>query len=229
MKKVLIIEDDVNLGLPLMGVLEMYGFEVMHLTDGDNIMQDFLQFKPNIIILDVMLNAKLDGFQVAEQIRSESNTPIIFTTSRSGNEDFETAFSFGNTDYVRKPYRLSEVQIRMENLLTRQEIANKPNTEANTIQIGKYCFYPHEHVLKYDFKKTFLNKNESAVLAILYEHINVFVSRNEIVTLVWKKSDPISKEGSLNNIFTNLRKYLKNDDSIMLDTRIGLGVRLSIK
>lgn len=229
MKKVLIIEDDVNLGVPLMGVLETYGFEVMHLTDGDNIMQDFLQFNPDIIILDVMLNAQMDGFQVAEQIRSESNTPIIFTTSRSGNEDFETAFSFVNTDYVRKPYRLTEVQMRMENLLTRQEIAIRPNAKANTIQIGKYSFYPLEHVLKYDFKKTFLNKNESAVLAILYENINIYISRNEIVALVWEKSDPNSKDGSLNNILTNLRKYLKNDNNIMLDTKIGLGVRLSIK
>ena len=211
-----------------MGVLEMLGYEVMHLIDGDDIMPVFLQFDPDIVILDVMLNAKLDGFQVAKQIRLESNTPIVFTTSRSENEDFETAFTIANTDYVRKPYRLAEVQMRMENLLTRQETVTEAKPVADTIVIGNYSFYPLEQVLMNDIKKIHLNKNESAVLTILNEHIHHFVSRDEIVKAVWNVSDPIAKEGSLNNILTNLRKILKNDQRIIVETRVGIGVRMTI-
>ncbi|MEI8085116.1 MAG: response regulator [Paludibacter sp.] len=229
MKKVLIIEDDVNLGVPLMGILEMLNFEVRHLINGDNVMQDFLEFKPDIIILDVILNAKMDGYEVAQQIRTLSNTPILFTTSLNGNEDFEKAFAIVNTDYVRKPYRLLEVQLRMEGLLKRQETPIQPKKEEELIHIGNYTFNPQEQVLIYDFDKQYLNKNESVVLTILFNHINLFISRNEIVTLVWKNSNPSTKEGSLNNILTNLRKYLKNDKCLVLDTRVGLGVRLSIK
>jgi two-component system, OmpR family, response regulator TrcR len=227
MKKVLIIEDDVNLGLPLMGVLEMHGFEVMHLIDGDNIMHDFLLFKPDLVILDVMLNAKLDGFEVGNLIRTNYITPILFTTSREGNEDFEKGFGISNTDYVRKPYRLAEVLVRLNGLLSRQEVVIK--VEENCFHIGIFIFFPNEQALKNENEQIHLNKTESTVLSVLCENINSFVSRNEIVTLVWKKNDPISKEGSLNNILTNLRKYLKNDNRIVLDTRVGLGVRLSIK
>ena len=226
MKKVLIIEDDVNLGVPLMGVLEMQGFEVMHLIDGDNILHDFSQFAPDLVILDVMLNAKLDGFEIGNLIRSKYITPILFTTSRDGNEDFEKGFGISNTDYVRKPYRLAEVLVRLNGLLSRLEESTNMDI---SYRLGNFNFFPDEQSLKYEYEKIHLNNYETAVLTLLCTHIGKFISRQVIIESVWNEKNTKIKEGSLNNTLTILRKYLNKEQRIVLESKIGLGVKLLIK
>jgi len=226
MYKILLIEDDVNMGLPLTGALEMQDYKVLYLTNGDKALETFLQFKPDIVILDVILNGPLDGFEIGKLIRNQNNTPILFTTSRDGNEDFQSGFSIGNTDYVRKPYRLMEVMLRINNLLS-----NNPNFTRikDTFQIGLFSFVPNEQSLRYDNEEIHLNNYESAVLTLLYNNMDVFVSKENIIESVWHEKQPKLKEGSLNNILTNLRKILTKDENIVLVTRINLGVKLTLK
>jgi len=225
MKRILIVEDDVNLGTTLAGALEMHDFKVLYLTNGDQILEKVKHFEPDIVILDVMLNGTLDGFEIAKLIRKENNSPILFTTSRDGNEDLKTGFSIENTDYIRKPYRLIEVTLRIDNLLSLYE---KTNKKIEPIYIGHFSFFPEEHSLKYEYDRIHLNNYESAVLALLCQNKNNFISRTKIIQAVWNENDPNLKEASLNNILTKLRKNLSQDANVTLETKIKLGVRLTV-
>ena len=227
MTKILLIEDDINLGTTLMGALEMMDYKVRHLFNGENIMTELADFQPQLILLDVNLNTTLDGFDIGKLIRKKYQTPIIFTTSRDESEDLKTGFSIANTDYVRKPYRVMEIEMRIKNLLSKQTSNN--SEKENTFQFGDFSFYPSEHSVRYEGTKFHLNNYETAVLDLLCQNKNTFVSKQKIIELVWNSDQPKLKEGALNNILSNLRKYLKPGTSIELECRIGLGVKLTTK
>jgi len=222
MKKILIVEDDLNLGTTLAGVLESQSYIVRYLSSGKTVLNELQTFEPDIIILDVILNEELDGFDISKQIRSVYKTPILFATSRDGNDDFINGFSLDNTDYVRKPYKVMEVMKRIEKLLEIQ-------TKKESFSIGHFNFFPDEQSLKYDYGNISLNNYESAVLSLLCKNIGNFISRKTIIQVVWNLEDPKLKDASLNNIVTNLRKHLKKDNNVLLETRMGLGVRLVLK
>lgn len=221
MDKVLVIEDDLNLGTTLAGVLETQNFDVKYLSSGLEALAEFEKFQPDVVLLDVMLNEELDGFDIGRQIRGISNVPIVFTTSRDGNSDFVDGFSIGNTDYIRKPYRMMEVMVRVEKML-----ASRKKKEA--FLLGNFSFFPGERSLRYHSDDIHLNNYESAVLNLLCENVGSFVTRAWIIREVWGELDPKLKEGSLNNIVYNLRRYLQKDDKVSLVTQVGLGVKLQL-
>lgn len=118
MKKVLIVEDDVNLGKTLAVMLEVKKM-VVHYSDGyDDVLSTLNQFNPDIILMDIMLPGDEDGFKIAGKIRKSKNpVPIIFITSLDGMPVMKKAFSFENVDYINKPFRVQEVLSRMDKLL----------------------------------------------------------------------------------------------------------------
>ena len=224
MKKIVLVEDDINLGTSLASVLEMQLYEVRYLTSGKNVMEDIRQWQPDIVLLDVMLGEEKDGFDLGREIRLQSDVPVLFTTSRDGGEDFKAGFGLGNSDYICKPYKLPEVQARIEALLAKQK--QEPN-HSGTIRIGRFIFKPEEQILLYnDTEEIGLNKLENAVFYLLYRHINTFVPRDRIIHSVWKNPDLKSKNDSLNNILSSLRRYLKADTELILESKTQLGVRL---
>lgn len=121
MIKVLIVEDDVNLGRTLAVMLEVKKM-IVHYSDGyDDVLHAFKQFEPDIILMDIMLPGDENGFKIAGKIRKSKNpVPIIFITSLDGVSEMKKAFSFGNTDYISKPFRVQEVLLRMNKLLYKQ-------------------------------------------------------------------------------------------------------------
>jgi len=226
MTKILLIEDDINLGTTLMGALEMMDYKVRHIFNGDNIIKELADFQPQLILLDVNLNTTLDGFDIGKKVRKKYQTPIIFTTSRDESEDLKTGFSIINTDYVRKPYRVIEIEMRIKNLLSKQV----SNSELeNIFRFGDFSFYPYEHSVRYEGTKFHLNNYETAVLELLCQNKDTFVSKQKIIELVWNTEQPKLKEGALNNVLSNLRKYLKLSTSIEFECRVGLGVKLTTK
>jgi two-component system, OmpR family, response regulator TrcR len=222
MEKILIIEDDVNLGTTLVGVLESHNYIAKLLTGGSTVMQTIKEFQPKVILLDVILNEKLDGFEVAQRIRTKYLIPIIFTTSREGNDDLITGFSINNTDYVRKPYRIVEVMKRIEKMLQQTQTTQ-------SFKLGKYTFVPGERALKFACDNINLNNLESAVLTVLCENPSIFMSRAEIIQKVWKQPDPKIKDRSLNNVLSSLRRHLQKDNLIEIECKSRLGVRIVIK
>jgi len=227
MTKILLIEDDINLGTTLMGALEMMDYEVRHVFNGDNIIKELAGFQPELILLDVNLNTKLDGFDIGKLIRKKYETPIIFTTSRDESEDFKNGFSIANIDYVRKPYRVMEIEMRIRNILSKK--ASYEDNRKNIFQFGNFSFFPTEQSIKYEGSKFHLNNYETAVLDLLCRNKGTFICKREIIELVWNTDQHKLKEGALNNILSNLRKYLKPSATIELECRIHLGVKLAIR
>lgn len=224
MKKLLVVEDDLNLGTALVGFLEMQKYEVLFVSNGDEAVAEFQRFEPDLVTLDVMLNCTVDGFDIAKQIRKFSNTPIIFTTSRDGNEDYETGFGIENSDYVRKPYRLVELMLRINKMVEAE--MNASLVADNQFRIGRFKFFPDEQSLKFDKGDIHLNHLDSVVLALLCRNKGVFMSREEIIKIVWQVNEPSLKEAALYNSISRLKKYLYNDDQVKIENKIRLGIRL---
>lgn len=224
MKKILVVEDDLNLGTALVGFLEMQKYEVLYVSNGDEAISEFQRFAPDLVTLDVMLNCSIDGFGIAKQIRKFSNTPIIFTTSRDGNEDYETGFGIENSDYVRKPYRLVELMLRINKMVEAEMISS--SAVDNQFRIGRFKFYPDEQSLKFDKGDIHLNHLDTVVLALLCRNKGNFMTREEIIKIVWQVNEPALKEAALYNSISRLKKYLYNDDQVKIENKIRLGIRL---
>jgi DNA-binding response OmpR family regulator len=222
MKKILVVEDDVNLGTALSGFLEMQNYNVKYVSDGDIAVNEIQQFQPDLVTMDVMLNCSIDGFGIAKSVRKFSNIPIIFTTSRDGNEDYETGFSIDNSDYVRKPYRLVELILRINKMIG----AELPAIPDNQYRIGRFKFFPDEQSLKFDKGDIHLNHLDSVVLALLCRNKGTFMSREEIIKIVWQVDDTAMKEAALYNSISRLKKYLYNDEQVKIENKIRLGIRL---
>jgi DNA-binding response OmpR family regulator len=225
MIKILVIEDDVNLGTTLAGALETLDYEVCYVSNADEALDTFQQFNPDALITDVMLNASIDGFDLAKKVREISGIPVLFTTSKDGTDDLRTGLSLGNSDYIRKPYRFVEVSLRLENLLS---TSGKNSDKEQSHTIGLFDFVPKAHSLNYEDETIELTNYETAVLDLLFRNKGCYIRRDELVERVWGEKDPKTKEASLNNILSRLRKYLAKDERIILESKINSGVRISI-
>lgn len=226
MKKIMVVEDDLNLGTALVGFLEMQKYEVHYVSDGDEAIAEFQQFAPDLVTLDVMLNCSVDGFEIARKIRKFSDVPIIFTTSRDGNEDYETGFGIENSDYVRKPYRLVELMLRINKMVEVELATSTVGVTDNQFRIGRFKFFPDEQSLKFDKGDIHLNHLDSVVLALLCRNKGNYMSREEIIKIVWQVDKTESKEAALYNSISRLKKYLYNDDQVKIENKIRLGIRL---
>lgn len=226
MKKVLIVEDDINLGTTITSSLEMRKMNVQYSDGGGNVIEIFERFKPNIVLLDVLMGGKKTGFEIAGMIRAHYRTPIIFITALNAPEDLKKAFSFENADYINKPFNMVEVFLRIDKFLLHQ---SRFNVLDNYYQLGLYTFYSDENSLVKADKSIHLNNCETAVLTVLCKNINSLVNRSEIISTVWGVDDCKMKEGSLNNVISSLRKRLSDDSRIKIKSIIKVGVKLTME
>lgn len=219
MYKVLLIEEEINLGTRVADVLETHDFSVHFLTSKKDIIKDICDFQPHVIILDICMNERTDEFETAGLIRRHCNTPIIFTTAEESTSGINTAFNISNTDYIRKPYRTMEIIKRIERLLELKK-ADYQYT------IGQYIFVPALRTLQHVDQIIDLNNLESAVLHILCENKCGFIHKDMIIKKVWNVNDPRIKDRSLYNILSSLRKHLHEDGSVEIESKNKLGIRL---
>ena len=171
------------------------------------------------------LNGTMNGFEVGHKIRQLSNIPIIFTTSRTQIEDLQQGFSIGNVDYLRKPFGIRELVMRINEMISRnqQSIPVK-----DKFQIGKYVLVSSEINLYFDETKIKLQKNECAVLTLLVENIQKVVPKNDILESVWDDAELKLKEASLHNILSSLRSKLSLDSQISIETVPKIGWKLNV-
>ena len=221
--RVLYVEDELFLGKIVRESLESRGFEVIMEEDGAKVFELFKKSKPDICVLDIMLPNK-DGFEIADEIRSvDEEVPIIFLTAKTQTEDVVKGFSIGGNDYVRKPFSMEELIVRMQNLL-RNKPDDSQKISGGSATIGKYNFQINRQVLsngKEDRKLTF---RESELLRVLYENRSSIIDRKDILNLLWG-NDSFFNSRNLDVYITKLRSYLKDDPSLEIITIKGVGYR----
>ncbi len=224
--KILLAEDDLNLGYMISDQLKSDGYDVTLCIDGAEAYKRFNDEKFHICILDVMMPKK-DGFSLASDIRKiDSEIPILFLSAKSMIEDKILGFKSGGDDYLTKPFSIEELQIRLTALLKRVNIQTK-NPEEKILKIGSYLFDPENFTLKHlEFQKT-LTKKEAQILKILYKFKNQVVERDVVLNAVWGQDDYFVGR-SLDVFITKLRKYFKEDEGIQISNIHGIGFKLSI-
>jgi DNA-binding response OmpR family regulator len=221
--KVLYVEDEVFLAKIVKESLESRGFEVILETDGAKVLTSFRMGKPDICVLDVMLPNK-DGFEIAEEIRNmDKEIPILFLTAKTQTEDLVKGFGLGGNDYIRKPFSMEELIIRINNALKRK--ADSPaRQEGSSLPVGKFAFNINRQVLQNDKEERKLSYRECELLRVLVENRDRIIDRKEILNLLWG-NDSFFNSRNLDVYITKLRGYLREDPSLEIITIKGVGYR----
>lgn len=228
-KRLLLVEDDPNLGFIVKDNLEDRGFEVVHCEDGKQ--ADDLLFKEtfDLLLLDVMMPKK-DGFTLAEDIRARNiQTPIIFMTAREMIEDKIRGFKAGADDYITKPFDFEELYMRIEAVLKRKSVqeAIAPPL-SNEYNIGTFKLVAPELKLIDDKGTVYtLTKKEAGLLEYLARYANQPIKREEILRSIWN-DDSYFAGRSMDVYITKLRKYLKSDPKIEIQNVHGVGFKLNV-
>lgn len=218
--KILYVEDETFLGRIVKESLESRDFEVSMVTDGGNAVALFRQTEPHICVLDIMLPTK-DGYSIAQSIRQiNPSVPIIFVTAKTQTEDLIKGFEVGGNDYLRKPFSLEELIVRVNNLLKLSK--RETGGFMEKVPIGKFEFIPNRYELKNQETTRKLSHREAVLLQVLSENKNTIVSRKDVLLRVWG-DDSFFNSRNLDVYVTKLRDYLKEDPSVEIKTIKGVG------
>jgi len=223
MTKVLYAEDELFLGKIVKESLESRGFYVTMEDDGAKVLDHFNKETPDICVLDIMLPNK-DGFTIADEIRNvNQEVPIIFLTAKTQTEDVVKGFTIGGNDYIRKPFSMEELIIRIQNVL-KNKPGGQPKTTVDTVALGKLNFHLNRQTLTTGNDERKLSYRESELLKLLYNNRDAIIDRREILNLLWG-NDSFFNSRNLDVYITKLRSYLKDDPSLEIITIKGIGYR----
>src|SRR6187549_2108258 len=221
--KILYVEDELFLGKIVKESLESRGFEVIMESDGAKATPAFKKSEPDICVLDIMLPNK-DGFTIADEIRSvDEEVPIIFLTAKTQTEDVVKGFSTGGNDYIRKPFSMEELIVRIQNLL-KNKTEDSQKISGGNATIGKYNFQLNRQILSNGKEERKLSFRESELLKLLYENREKIIDRKDILNLLWG-NDSFFNSRNLDVYITRLRSYIKEDDLLEILTIKGVGYR----
>jgi DNA-binding response OmpR family regulator len=223
--KVLLAEDDLTLTFVIKDNLQDAGFDVTHCADGETAWQKFQKINFDICLLDINMPLR-DGFSLAKKIRQLSDViPIIFLTAKSNEEDKIKGFETGADDYITKPFSIKELIMRMDVFLRRTKKLHSDAIQEYRLGTLKFSF---NELKIYSDKETIpLTQREADLLKFFSNHINKILKREEVLLNVWGKDDYFLGR-SMDVFITKLRKYLKADPAINLETIHGVGFRLQI-
>ena len=221
--KILLCEDDENLGMLLREYLQAKGYEAVLCPDGEDGYREFQKTKFDICVLDVMMPKK-DGFSLAQDIRQQNaELPIIFLTAKTLKEDILEGFKIGADDYITKPFSMEELVMRIEAILRR--VKGKKTRENTIYHIGRFTFDTQKQLLSIGDKQTKLTTKENELLALLCAHANEILQRDYALKTIWI-DDNYFNARSMDVYITKLRKHLKDDDQIEIINIHGRGYKL---
>lgn len=225
-RRILLVEDDNNLGNLLQDSLELKNYEVTLKRNGEEGWNEFKAGKFDMCILDVMMPKK-DGFTLAKEIRrTNSQVPIIFLTAKVLKEDTIEGLKIGADDYLTKPFSMEELTLRMENIFKRAPKAEV--SEQEEFVIGRYTFNNSNRTLTIDETQTKLTTKESELLKMLASHLDRLLERDIALNTVWG-TDSYFAGRSMDVYIAKLRKYLKEDPSVEILNVHGTGFKLLVK
>ena len=223
--KILLIEDDENLGGTTSDYLAAKGFDCQWEQNGELGYKTFVKNQFDVVILDVMMPVK-DGFSTAKDIRGiDKEVPIIFLTAKSMKEDTLKGFEVGGDDYITKPFNMEELVARVNAILKRSKIVSESHYD--DIEIGEFTFNPKKQILSKDDFSVNLTTKESDLLTLLFKNKNDILERNHALKAIWG-DDNYFNGRSMDVYIAKLRKYLKHDSKIEIINVHGRGFKLLI-
>ena len=221
--RILYIEDEQHLGKIVKETLEKQGYEVEWETDGARVMDHFQSFNPQICVLDIML-PNVDGYELCEQIKAlRPDLPVIFLTARTETADLVRGFEAGGTDYIRKPFSIEELMVRIQNQLSLkagQELHRETLNEE--IKLGLYTYFPRRYELSGPRGLISLSQRDSEILTFISRSKNQVIDRKQLLKAVWG-DDSFFNSRNLDVYIRKLREYLKEDPHLRIQTLKGKG------
>ena len=226
--KILLAEDEATLSTIISETLEDEGYEVIAVTNGVDGLAAFRSDHPDIVIADVMM-PRMDGFEMARHIRNtDPDVPLIFLTALSSISDIETGFDIGADDYLKKPFKMRELILRIRALLKRRNTAIREEIpEKNEIPIGEYIFDTIGNKLTRGSNVIELSRIEAMILLFLINHKGMTVRSSELMEFVWQHDDYYNRN-SLHGYIHKLRKHLHHDPNVSIINLRGIGYRLAV-
>ncbi|MGQ9619924.1 MAG: response regulator transcription factor [Bacteroidales bacterium] len=223
-RKILLAEDDKNLGILLRNYLNMKHFETTLCSDGRETFEIFSKESFDLCILDIMM-PEIDGITLAGELRKiKPDIPIIFLTAKNLKEDVIEGFKSGADDYITKPFSMDELLYRIEAILRRSTIKKEVKKE-DIYKIGQYTFDTLKQILTFRDESIKLTTKESELLELLCRNKNEVLERNYALKAIWI-DDNYFNARSMDVYITKLRKYLKQDPSVKILNVHGKGYKL---
>lgn len=228
MFKVLLVEDELSLAMLVKDNLEDQGYEVKHAKDGQLALEAFQNTTFDIIILDVMM-PKVNGYDVSKAIRTINKTvPIIFLTAKVQVKDVVKGFESGGNDYIRKPFSIQELLIRMKVMLNDDRLLKEENGLVDKLfQLGRFTFDSRKFTLERAGEVKGLTAKESHLLHALCTQKNTLVTKESLLLSVWG-DDSFFNSRSLDVFISRLRKYLKVEDRVKILNIRGVGYKIIV-
>ncbi len=224
--KILLCEDDQNLGSVLKNYLELNDFDVTLERDGRLGLAAFQREKFDLCLLDIMM-PHMDGFTLAEEIRDvDPDIPLFFLSAKTMKEDIIHGYKLGADDYITKPFDPEVLLLKIKAILKRNEEVSKEN-ENKEYTLSTYHFNPKLRELTHNGKTQTLSPKENELLKMLCEHLNDLLPRDQALKKIWG-SDTYFNGRSMDVYIAKLRKYLKDDDNIEIVNIHGNGFRLVV-
>lgn len=223
MVRVLYVEDEVNLALIVSDSLENHGFEITHRENGVDALAIYKRDKHDILVVDIMMPL-MDGYTLASEIRKlDMEVPILFLSALTQTEDVVKGFHIGANDYIRKPFKIEELIVRIEALKKRTS-----RTVLMVFHIGDYVLDIRKGLLMYKDSQEKLSFREVELIRRLFENLNNVVPREEIIKTYWK-DDTYLTGRSLDVFISRIRKYFQKDDRIRITNVRGVGYVMNIR
>lgn len=227
MKKILLAEDDTDFAKVLKQYLELFDFEVHWFQDGEEAFSAFQNTAFQFCILDVMM-PKMDGFTLAEKmVNYNQEVPFLFLTAKKLKEDKIRGLKLGADDYIVKPFEADELVLRIQNILKRSEKTTSKVPQTEEIQIGSFLFNTQRLTLKSANSTQQLTEKEASLLLFLFENKNQLLKREVILKAIWDTDDFFSGR-SMDVFISRLRKYFKEDATILIESKRNLGLEFRI-
>jgi DNA-binding response OmpR family regulator len=219
--KILLAEDDLNLGVLMVDFLESAGFDVKLCKDGELALKAYETQQFDLCLLDVM-TPKMDGFTLAKEIRDkDKKIPVIFITAKSLREDKLKGYGLGADDYITKPFDEEELLWKIKAVIRRIP-QNAPSGTTEIMTIGKYQFDFNNQSLMLNGKTKRITEKESEILKYIFLHRNKVMKREELLKEVWGENDYFLGR-SLDVFITKIRKYLADDPELSIENVFGVG------
>ncbi|WP_346712775.1 response regulator transcription factor [Mediterranea massiliensis] len=224
--KVLLVEDEQTLAMIIKDTLEGQGFLIHTAADGEEGLRLFFDLRPDVLVADVMM-PRMDGFEMVRRIRqTDRRTPVLFLTARSAVNDVVEGFELGANDYLKKPFGMQELIVRIKALMGRACTYTPPaESEQILYEIGRYQLDTRRQLLLHKGTEQELSHREAGILRLLCQNRNCVVNMRDILLDLWG-DDSFFNQRSLHVFITKLRHKLAKDDHIRIINVRGIGYKL---